>query len=204
MEKIVCKIYLMQNYLMNRKYDKLMIGGKNGSNLKKKSEIRKNRKIFFSTLMIFLLDACQSNQIGFDPETNTVYSVDNYPIRELNIVMEKAKKSFWITKVDTLEGLPRIRLDSLGKNYKIVTVTNKMQPKKQLSNIPFVPSETYEIYHASIGDASACIIYVLTDENGMVNKVLKQYEYTELQGNGKSGTSDPRGIGDGSSDPLLR
>ena len=185
----------MQNYLMNRRYNKLMIGGKNGLNLKKKSEIRKSRRIYFFALMIFLLDACQSNQIGFDPETNTVYSVDNYPIRELNIVMEKAKKSFWITKVDTLEGLPRIRLDSLGKNYKIVTVTNKMQFKKQLSNIPFVPSETYEIYHASIGDASACKIYVLTDENGRVNKVLKQYEYTELQGNGKSGTSDPRGIG---------
>lgn len=148
--------------------------------------MKNNKILFYSVLFIALfLYACRSNQIEFDPDTNTVYSVDNYPIRKLNVVLIQSKKSFWINKVDTLEGSSRIKLDSLGENYIINSDTNNIHNKlfflKKIDKIPFVPSETYEIYHASIGDASACIIYVLTDEKGKVNRVMKQYEYRRLK-----------------------
>jgi hypothetical protein len=175
MERIASKTYLIQNCLMGRKFDKLMIGGKNGKHMVNKRKKDNNRTILiFVLIAVFFLCACHSNQIWFDCQTNTVYSVEDYPIRELNVTMVNAKKSFWISKIDTLKGESCIKLDSLGKSYKIVEDSVRLLPLKKYDNIPFVPFETYEIYHASIGDASACIIYVQTDENGKANKVLKQ------------------------------
>jgi len=179
--KIVYKNYLILSCLMDKKYNKLMLGGKSGKNLKGKS-----KNIYYLVYsIVFLLYACHSNQIRFAPETNTIYTVDNYPIRKLNVVMENAKLNFSITRVDTLEGLPYIKLDSIGDNYEIVEETNKLLyrliPQKKYCNIPFVPSEVYGIYHSSNGDASTCIIYILTDENGKVNKVMTEYEYNNYQ-----------------------
>ena len=114
--KIVYKNYLILSCLMDKKYNKLMLGGKSGKNLKGKS-----KNIYYLVYsIVFLLYACHSNQIRFAPETNTIYTVDNYPIRKLNVVMENAKLNFSITRVDTLEGSPYIKLDSIGDNYEIV------------------------------------------------------------------------------------
>lgn len=129
----------------------------------------------FGLVIVFLFSACYNNMIGFDPDTNTVFSVDNYPIKTLDVVMENSKMSFYIANVDTLEASSRIKLDSLGKNYRIVKEKSDFPPQERYENIPFVPSEKYEIYHAS-GDASSCVIYIFTDENGRVNKVKKWFE----------------------------
>ena len=56
--------------------------------------------------------------------------------------------SFFIANVDTLEASSRIRLDSLGKNYRIVKEKSDFPLQEMYENIPFVPSEKYEIYHA--------------------------------------------------------
>ena len=107
--------------------------------------------------------------------------VEDYPISKLYIYLKKSKLDFYITKADTLEGLPRIKLDSIGKNYEVTETTNKLLNKlllqKRFTNIPFIPLETYEITHITIGDAASSVIYLLTDENGRVNKVMKRYEY---------------------------
>ena len=112
MERIASKTYLIQNCLMGRKFDKLMIGGKNGKHMVNKRKKDNNRTILiFVLIAVFFLCACHSNQIWFDCQTNTVYSVEDYPIRELNVTMVNAKKSFWISKIDTLKGESCIKLD---------------------------------------------------------------------------------------------
>ena len=92
-----------------------------------------------------------------------------------------AKRSFWITQVDTLEGSSRIRFDSIGNNYEIVEDThkflNRFLPPKRDKNIPLVPFETYELNHVFDGDAATGTIYLLTNKDCKVYKVMKKYEY---------------------------
>ncbi len=159
-----------------------MSGGKIGKIMKEilKKMISRYMYIFF-VLMLLSQMSCHSNLIWFDSETNTVYTVEDYPISKLYIYLKKSKLDFYITKADTLEGLPRIKLDSIGKNYEVTETTNKLLNKfllqRRYTNIPFIPLETYEITHITIGDAASSVIYLLTDENGRVNKVMKRYEY---------------------------
>lgn len=93
--------------------------------------------------------------------------------------MENTGLYFRIVKVDSLEGSCRIKLDSIGRNYKIVPIRGFNAPMGK--DVPIIPSETYEIYHSSIGDAAAGIIYVLTDKNGRANKVMSQHEYNNYK-----------------------
>ena len=85
---------------------------------------------------------------------------------------------FSIVKVDSLAGSTNIRIDSLGDNYKIEPIKGFEAPMGK--NVPMVPSEIYKIYHSSIGDAAVCIIYVLTDKAGRVNRVMSRYEYDKV------------------------
>ena len=133
---------------------------------------------FYSLLVgiiMFFLSSCGNNVIGFNPETNTVYTIDNYPISSLEINMEKSKMFFSIVKIDSTEGSTCIKIDSLGDNYKIEPIKKFKAPMGK--NVPMLPLETYEIYHSSIGDAAACIIYLLTDKTGRVKQVMSRYEY---------------------------
>ena len=156
-----------------------MLGGKSGRRLRNNRGNKNNVTNFlFCLTIVSLLSACYNcynNQIWYEPETNTVYSVDNYPIRTLDVVLEKSKMSFWVANVNTSEASSRIKLDSLGKHYKIIEEKSDYPQQERYENIPFVPSEKYEIYHAS-GDASSCTIYFYTDENCKVNKVKRWYE----------------------------
>ncbi len=131
--------------------------------------------IFLSLITVSFFTACQSSEIGYDIATNTVYTIDGYPISELNVVLKNAGMSFWVTKVDTLEGNPCLKLDSIGENYMLTEGNRRFQPFHYRS-IPFIPCEIYEICHAS-GDASSCILYIFTDKNSRVMKVMKRYEY---------------------------
>lgn len=146
-----------------------------GKHMKSKSRIR--NAFILALFSVYFLCSCHSNKIEYDLQTNTVYTVENYPIQELNINMLKSQKSFWITKIDTLQGSSCIKLDSLGVNYNIVETSNRLPFQNENVKIPFVPNETYEIYHASIGDASACTIYINTNERGNTEKVMTKYEY---------------------------
>ena len=141
--------------------------------------------IFLGVLFLALfLSACNSNVIEFDINTNTVYTVDKYPISSLHVIMEKSNMNFWISKVDTLEGSSRIQLDSLGKNYKIEKDKPYHTSSDWYNNIPFVPNEIYEIRHCSIGDAAQCVIYIFTDENSKVKEVMTRYEYEKRRHTG--------------------
>ena len=81
--------------------------------------------------------------------------------------------------VNSTEVLTSIKIDSLGNNYKIEPIKGFKAPME--NNVPMLPSEIYEIYHSSIGDAAACIIYVLTDKAGRVNRVMSRYEYEKQE-----------------------
>ena len=116
-------------------------------------------------VMTLFLSSCHSNVIGFDPNSFTVYTVDNYPIIRLHVYMENAKMSFHISKVEKVKGSTSVKLDSLGNIY---------QAPKEYKNIPIVASETYEILHSSIGDATAYRLYFVTDGRGRVNKVYRK------------------------------
>ena len=115
--------------------------------MKSKSRIR--NAFILALFSVYFLCSCHSNKIEYDLQTNTVYTVEKYPIQELNINMLKSQKSFWITKIDTLQGSSCIKLDSLGVNYNIVETSNRLPFQNENVKIPFVPNETYEIYHAS-------------------------------------------------------
>lgn len=132
-------------------------------------------------VMAFLILSCRSSVIEFDLETNTVYTLENYPIEMLHIYMENARKSFCIFKVDTLSGSSRIKLDSLGENYKIIVErSSNLLPLEDSKSMWFVPSEIYEISH-SYGDAATSTIFVVTDENGKVRRWFKNRQDYEKQ-----------------------
>ncbi len=176
MERMLCKSYLSRIFRIAKKSDRLTLGGKSLM----KTEMR--RKIYSSLLMgiiMCFLYSCGNNVIEFDSETNVVYTTDNYPISSLEIEMEKSKMYFRIVKVNSTEGLTSIKIDSLGNNYKIEPIKGFKAPME--NNVPMLPSEIYEIYHSSIGDAAACIIYVLTDKAGRVNRVMSRYEYEKQE-----------------------
>ena len=149
--------------------------------------LKMTRRVYYILLVgsiLSILSSCDSNVIGFNQESNTVYTIDNYPISSLLINMEKSKMHFRIRKVVSLKGSTCIKLDSLGDNYKIESVRGFKAPMGK--NVPMLPLEIYEISHSSIGDAASCIIYVLTDKDGRVDKVMSQYEYEsqeELESN---------------------
>ena len=149
--------------------------------------LKMTRRIYYILLVgiiMFFLSSCDSNVIGFNQESNMVYTIDNYPISSLLINMEKSRMYFEIVKVDSLKGSTCIKLDSLGDNYKIESIRGFKAPMGK--NVPMLPLEIYEINHSSIGDAASCIIYVLTDKDGRVDRVMSQYEYEsqeELESN---------------------
>lgn len=155
----------------------MTFGGKNGKHQSVKIDKESIINSILVLILVFSLSACNSNVIGFDINTNTVYTVDNYPISSLHVIMEKSNMNFWVTKVDTLEGSSCIKLDSLGNNYIIEKNKPYHTSLDWYNNIPFVPNEIYEIRHCSIADAAHCVIYIFTDENSKVNKVMTKYEY---------------------------
>ena len=139
---------------------------------KRRGMSRLNSVLVF--VMTLFLSSCHSNVIGFDPNSFTVYTVDNYPIIRLHVYMENAKMSFHISKVEKVNGSTSVKLDSLGNYYRIVADGNIYQAPKEYKNIPIVASETYEILHSSIGDATAYRLYFVTDGRGRVNKVYRK------------------------------
>ena len=173
---MLCKTYLSRILRTAKKSNRLTLGGKC---LMKTKMIRKIYSSLLVLIILLFLSSCDSNVIGFNQESNTVYTIDNYPISSLLINMEKSKMHFRIRKVDSLKGSTCIKLDSLGDNYKIESIRGFKAPMGK--NVPMLPLEIYEINHSSIGDAASCIIYVLTDKDGRVNKVMRRYEYEKQE-----------------------
>lgn len=150
-----------------------MIGGK--SMRKKRKKMHYKTKFFLVLVLIQYLSSCHSNEIGFDAETHTIYTIDNYPINRLSIYMINADKYFIISKMNKKSGTTWIRLDSIGEDYEIgIDKRNQFLKSSENKKIPMIPSEIYEIEHYSIGGATPCVIRVMTDKKGRIKKIERQ------------------------------